>query len=194
MDSHRCLWLRLPLAAVGALCTLRHGGKTANPPWLLHWPRPRAVAVSQWSSLPGVADALAPQERRGIPLSRTWQRGAIRFRFDPEGIATGGFLDRDEEIGLLSLASPLVLGLLSTPSVIGLVGFLAGVVACVLLAVVEYGAWALVVPPRAREKEGSEAEASHGPGDVNPDRALPISVEAADGAKLAGLWYPAEGA
>jgi alpha-beta hydrolase superfamily lysophospholipase len=87
-----------------------------------------------------------------------------------------------------------VLGLLSTPSVIGLVGFLAGVVACVLLAVVEYGAWALVVAPRAREKEGSEADSSHGPGEANPDPALPISVEAADGAKLAGLWYPAEGA
>jgi pimeloyl-ACP methyl ester carboxylesterase len=94
---------------------------------------------------------------------------------------------------VLWLASPLALGLLSAPFAIGLVGFLAGVAACVLLAVVEYGAWALVVPPRAREKVGSEAEASLGPGDANADPAQPISVEAADGAKLAGLWYPAEG-
>jgi hypothetical protein len=33
---------------------------------------------------------------------------------------------------------------------IALAGFVVGLVACALMAIVEYGAWALVVPPRPR--------------------------------------------
>ncbi len=48
------------------------------------------------------------------------------------------------------LASSCVLAAPIGRIVIGLAGFLVGVIACVLLAIVEYGAWALVVPPRPR--------------------------------------------
>ena len=58
----------------------------------------------------------------------------------------------------VSLAFPVMPGMASARFVIGLVGFLAGLLACVLLAVVEYGAWALVAPPRVREKDDGPNE------------------------------------
>jgi hypothetical protein len=40
--------------------------------------------------------------------------------------------------------------------IIGLTGFALGVISCVLLAIVEYGAWALLLPPRSsRERQGT---------------------------------------
>ena len=54
--------------------------KSANPSWLYSWARPRAVVVSQRPSVSGTTDALTPLERGGIPLLRTWERGAIHFR------------------------------------------------------------------------------------------------------------------
>jgi competence protein ComEC len=73
-----------------------HGGKSANPSWLYSWARPRAVIVSQRPSVSGTTDALTPLERGGIPLLRTWQRGAIHFRWSSDRILTQGFLDRDD--------------------------------------------------------------------------------------------------
>lgn len=68
---------------------------------------------------------------------------------------------------------------------IGLVGFVVGVVLFVLLAVVEFSAWALVVPPRARKNDGAKPDGL--------DRAEPISTVPRDGARLAGLWCRAHG-
>ncbi len=70
-----------------------HGGKTANPSWLYSWARPRTVMVSQRPTSPGTSDALTPLERSGIPLLRTWQLGAVHFRWRSDHIITEGFLD-----------------------------------------------------------------------------------------------------
>ncbi len=80
-------------ATVGALCAPHHGGKSANPSWLYSWARPRTVVVSQRPPAPGTTDALTPLERAGTLVLRTWQRGAIHFRWTPDGIVTQGFLD-----------------------------------------------------------------------------------------------------
>jgi competence protein ComEC len=74
-----------------------HGGKTANPPALYAWARPSAVFVSQRSPTFGTTDALTPLERSGIPLLRTWQRGAVHFQWGPDGIITEGFLDHVDQ-------------------------------------------------------------------------------------------------
>ena len=59
------------------------------------------------------------------------------------------------------LSSPWVLHDAAGQIVIGLAGFLLGVIACVLLAIVEYGAWALVVPPRPRLATEDVLESDH---------------------------------
>ena len=69
-----------------------HGGKTANPEALYRWARPRSVVVSQRPPALGT-DALAPLERQGIPLWRTWRDGAVRLRWTSQGIVASGFLD-----------------------------------------------------------------------------------------------------
>jgi competence protein ComEC len=71
-----------------------HGGRTANPRWLYDWARPRTVVASQRSPTFGPTDALTPLERSGIPLLRTWQRGAIHFLWRSDHISTAGFLDQ----------------------------------------------------------------------------------------------------
>ena len=70
-----------------------HGGKSANPETAL--PVGQAAARGrQPAPLPArTADALAPVERSGVPLLRTWRQGAIRLRWTGEGISAGGFLD-----------------------------------------------------------------------------------------------------
>ncbi len=73
-----------------------HGGKSANPSWLYSWARPRGVIVSQRPSVSGTTDALTPLERGGTPLLRTWERGAIHFRWSFDRILTQGFLDRED--------------------------------------------------------------------------------------------------
>src|SRR5271157_2378419 len=70
-----------------------HGGKSANPSWLYSWARPRTVMVGQRPPAAGTTDALTPLERSGIPLLRTWQRGAVHFQWRPDHIITEGFLD-----------------------------------------------------------------------------------------------------
>ncbi|MGC8643530.1 MAG: ComEC/Rec2 family competence protein, partial [Isosphaeraceae bacterium] len=71
-----------------------HGGKTANTSILYDWAKPRTVMVSQRMPSPGTNDALMPLERSGIPLLRTWQRGAVHFRWRLDQIVTEGFLDQ----------------------------------------------------------------------------------------------------
>ena len=71
-----------PLAAANS--------RTANPPWLYSWARPKAVVISQRPPAPGKTDTLTPLERSGIPLLRTWQCGAVHFQWgritsSPEG-------------------------------------------------------------------------------------------------------------
>lgn len=74
-----------------------HGGKSANPSMLYDWASPSTVVISQRRPAPGTADALMPLERNGLPLLRTWRRGAVHFAWTPSRIVTEGFLDRDDE-------------------------------------------------------------------------------------------------
>ncbi len=75
--------------------------------------------------------------------------------------------------------------------VIGLAGFLLGIIACALLAIVEYGAWALVVPPRPRLATADVFQHSSETASDPMDQPRPISALADDGVKLAGTWHPA---
>jgi len=52
--------------------------------------------VSQRVPTAGTNDALTPVERSGIPLLRTWQRGAVHFQWSSDRIITEGFLDQDD--------------------------------------------------------------------------------------------------
>ena len=61
-----------------------------------------------------------------------------------------GRAPRSRRVFAMLLSSPWVLHDTAGRIVISLAGFLLGVIACALLAIVEYGAWALVVPPRPR--------------------------------------------
>ena len=61
------------------------------------WARPRAVVVSQRMPAPGTNDALTALKRSGIPLLRTWQRGAVHFRWQSDEIATEVFLDHHDQ-------------------------------------------------------------------------------------------------
>jgi competence protein ComEC len=71
-----------------------HGGRSANTSMLYNWARPRTVVVSQRPPTFGPTDALAPLERGGIPLLRTWQHGAVHFQWRSDQIITEGFLDQ----------------------------------------------------------------------------------------------------
>jgi hypothetical protein len=100
---------------------------------------------------PDRTDALTPLERAGTPVLRTWQRGAIHFRWTPDGIITQGFLDLNGSRSLpawptgegacwrrvyaMLLSCPWVLHDTAGRIVISLAGFLLGVIACALLAI-----------------------------------------------------------
>jgi pimeloyl-ACP methyl ester carboxylesterase len=79
-------------------------------------------------------------------------------------------------IALWGVADPAVQWL------IGLAGFAVGLIACLILAVVEYGAWALILPPRGQRTVDDESR----------NESVPISTVAVDGVKLAGRWFPAD--
>src|SRR5262249_27289816 len=76
-----------------------HGGQSANPLMLYDWAKPRNVVVSQRMPAPRTTDALTPLERSGIPLLRTWQRGAVHFRWSADRIIPEGFLDHNHRSG-----------------------------------------------------------------------------------------------
>ncbi len=210
LRRHRSLLFILLLVVtgtVGAADLLRHGGRSANPSWLYSWARPRSVVVSQRPPALGTTDALIPLERAGTPVLRAWQRGAIHFRWAPDGIITQGYLDLTDSrllspawptgeeafarrVFAMLLSSPWVLHDTAGRIVISLAGFLLGVIACALLAIVEYGAWALVVPPRPRLATEDLFERACATASDPLDRPRPISALTADGVKLAGTWHP----
>ncbi len=180
-----------------------HGGKSANPASLYQWANPRSVIVSQRPLPVGSNDALAPLERRDLPLWRTWRDGAIRLQWTADGIVARGFLKKadvptDEKRSFRTSGSssffPIAsIGPWSSPGTIrlaiGLGGFALGAILWAILAVVEYGAWTLIVPPRVKRgrDEGGDEATPQAPGLPSE----PIAVRAADGANLTGRWYPA---
>ena len=72
-----------------------HGGRAANPEWLYEWARPRLIVASQRPPTSAKSDALGPIERLGIPILRTWRRGAIRLKWTADGIVAHAFLDEN---------------------------------------------------------------------------------------------------
>jgi competence protein ComEC len=160
-----------------------HGGKTANPEWLYRWAKPRLVVVSQRAVPPRTNDALALLEKQGIPLLRTWLQGSIRFQWARDRIVAHQFLEEQNLREFKSYWSFVIRWESILRWLAGFVGFAIGAIACVVLAVVEFGAWTLVVPRRSIEGEDDRA-------DELAALAEPIAVRARDGARLAGRWIP----
>ncbi|HWE34959.1 MAG TPA: ComEC/Rec2 family competence protein [Isosphaeraceae bacterium] len=169
-----------PPAKGAVLLAPHHGGRTANPMMLYDRTDPAEVVVSQRRPAPTTRDALAPLAARGVPVLRTWDRGAARVRWEPGGLAVSGFLD-GPPVASLSWDShnSLILRYL----LITIVGVLAGLAACVGVAAVEWGAWTLVAPGRRDFREL----------DPLPSPFEPIAATASDGVVLRGAWHGAEG-
>lgn len=190
------------------LLSPHHGGRAANPAALYHWASPRAVVVSQRPPREGVADALAPLEQQGIPLWRTGSAGAIRLRWADDRIVAKGFLSTDESekpvkgsttmhrpgAGSFPLAfvefASLSIGI---RALIVLSGFALGVALWAVLTIVEFGAWILVVPPRASRRGRQESDVGAGEQPGHEVLSEAIESTAVDGVRLAGRWYPASG-
>jgi alpha-beta hydrolase superfamily lysophospholipase len=179
-----------------------HGGKSANPGWLYDWARPKLVVVSQRPLPAGTNDPLTPVEHQGIRILRTWREGAIRLQWTEGGVVPRGFLqDEGREVreldqvhvlsGIGSWQAPLLpawVGQGTLRLLVGLAGFTLGLMLCIVLAVVEFGAWALIVPPRSMTEGNKQTDGEAPP----PARhSEPIEARGSDGAKLAGRWYPA---
>jgi competence protein ComEC len=200
-----------PQPAPDAFLAPHHGGKSSNPEWLYHWAKPRAVVVSQRLQSAHAGDALATLEERGIPVLRTWRQGAIRLRWVDDGIAASGFVEpigdqdrnavyprttRPEWSSITPrLAPTTVVGDRRRPSaasfLVGGMGFILGAIACLVLAVIEFGAWVLVAPPRSMNVDDEEVDDSTRSAQA---WAEPIEIRAADGARLVGRWLPAPAA
>jgi len=176
---------RRPRLPIDVFLSPHHGGRTANPDSLYAWAQPKVVAVSQRPPTPGTRDALTPLEAAGIPLLRTWQRGAIRIRWGVGRLTTHGFLDGTDKGGSSwtlpnGLRAPFAMtGSLGIRGLVAVAGLVLGLGAAFVLSVREWGGWALVLPGRRI-------------GTNEPDESgQPIEALAADGVRLAGTWTPA---
>jgi len=76
-----------------ALLVPHHGARAANPPAFYDWASPQLAIVSQRPPNGAAYDPLKQVEERGISVLRTWQRGAIRLRWEPQALVARGFLD-----------------------------------------------------------------------------------------------------
>lgn len=81
------------LEPIDAFLAPHHGGRAANPAWLYERISPAVVVVSQRPPQPGFKDSLDFLDDRGIPVMRTWRRGAVRMTWKESGIVARGFLD-----------------------------------------------------------------------------------------------------
>ena len=84
---------------IGPMQFLGEGVAATSPPYpTLGGQPPRSTRPEdpQIGLTPRTPDALSPVERGGTPLLRTWERGAIHFRWSSDRILTQGFLDRDD--------------------------------------------------------------------------------------------------
>ncbi len=186
-----------------------HGGRTANPEWLYEWARPRLIVASQRPPTSAKNDALGPIERLGIPILRTWRRGAIRLWWTADGIVAREYLDENAKTAAKSAPIKFPAATMreqpgrspasSSPQttllrvairiMVGLAGLFVGAFACLFLAVVEIGAWALVMPYRSL---ANSPVLSHGD-DVPKVDAGSIVARASDGSRLVARWFPAPG-
>jgi competence protein ComEC len=173
-----------PAEPFDAVLAPHHGGRTANPPWFYDWARPAKVVVSQRRPVAGTSDALAFLEARGVAVLRTWQRGAIRLRWEPAELRAHGFLDEPVESRNQGLSFfPVATGYSWQRLGVSALALALGLALCLALAVIEWGAWVLVRP--GRRLAANEPE---------PAPWQPIEARAADGVRLVGAWRPVKGA
>ena len=151
---------RLPAATMLAP---HHGGRTSNPEWFHDWAGARRIVVSQRRPAATDRDALA--DLRGVRVDRTWDIGAIRIKL-------GATRKRASRAALVPVGWRAALALL---------GVAAGLMLFAVSAVVEWGAWTLVMPGR---RLGGSA--------VEPFPWEPIEVSAKDGARLHGARLAAD--
>ncbi len=161
--------LALPSRPFDAVLAPHHGGRSANPPWFYDWATPKVVTVSQARPRFGTRDPLDEAGLNDVRILRTWERGAILFRWEPSRLMVQGFLDQDQEQNHSSKI--WVRGL------VGFSGFLVGLTTWFLLVILEWGAWVLVVPGRRL--------ASMVP---LPAPWESIEIQASDGVKLRAWW------
>ncbi len=167
--------LAMPRRPIDVLLSPHHGGRAANPDRLYAWAKPGRVIVSQRRPAATTRDALTMQQARGLTVDRTWRDGAVLVRFGPGGLKIAGFLESRP-----SIRPALSFGHMGWRVLISLLGILSGGGLCLALAVVEWGAWTLVVPGRRL---------------AVPDPELPpwepIRVRTGDGVLLSGAWLGA---
>ncbi len=198
-----------PEPAPEVMLAPHHGGRIANPEWLYEWARPRIVIASQRSAGAEATDPLGAIERLGYRVLRTWREGAVRVSLSDDRVVVSGFLEeRRNAQGKSMRGDPQVAAVRGEAAalpesdsrrrasfgvgrklLVGLAGFILGAFACLLLAIVEIGAWALVMPYR------SIAASSPGwRGDVLGQRDVEaIVATAGDGSRLVARWFPATG-
>ncbi|MEO6810292.1 MAG: alpha/beta hydrolase, partial [Isosphaeraceae bacterium] len=148
---------------------------------------PPLIVVSQRRPVPGSRDPLDPPPLPSARVLRTWQGGAIRFRWTNTGLAAESFVDHDAggntEIGWTTNLKLNVLNMIRKSTyvnqiVFSTLGIVLGLALCGTLAVIEWGAWALVRPGRRLQPAASE-----------PPPWEPIEATAADGLRLRGAWH-----
>lgn len=145
-----------------------HGGREANPGWLYDWAAPSEVLASQRRPKDPGRDRLAALEARGIAVRRTWSEGAVRLRLDAGGAGRG----REPSAAMIPFGPRPALAVL---------GAAAGLIGCLVLAVMEWGAWTLVMPGRRLVHA-----------EIEPEPWGPIEAIAADGVRLHGAILGAE--
>lgn len=164
-----------PRRPIDVLLAPHHGGRLANPDWFYDWARPRLVVVSQDRPPPDTNDPLGFLGPAGVPCLRTWEQGAIRLIWGESGLALATFRDASP-----TPTTPGWLAVLDTMTAlhatIAIIGIALGLLGCFALAIVEWGAWALVRP------------GSRKPGPTEPPPWTHVSIKAADQTVLAGSW------
>ncbi|MDB5353490.1 MAG: internalization-related competence protein ComEC/Rec2 [Planctomycetota bacterium] len=158
-----------PRPAMLAMLSPHHGGRTANPDWFYRWAEPKRVIVSQKRPSHAARDPVAILPDRGIIVDRTWNSGALSLRFGKASLDVHAFLTPEPPV---VAASQVPLGMRATVTILGVALGLGVVVA---MAIVEWGAWTLVMP--GRRLAGSVPE---------PPPWVPIEVRAKDGVRLHG--------
>ena len=183
----KLLRLDPPDPPLAALVAPHHGGRTSNPPALYTWANPALVAVSQRSPTTGARDPLAFLEAPGKDsptLLRTWQTGAIRFRWTPTRLQATSFLKpiKEDQPTRDTPPKPAGFGLTTWPPwLVGLAGLVGGAALTLALIAVEWGAWSLVAPGRRLARPDAAP--------VTPARPRErITHRANDGALLVGDW------
>jgi competence protein ComEC len=177
-----------PSRPADVMLASHHGSRAANPPWLLSWARPKAVVISQAPPAPGAEEPLAEWPAMGVPVWRTTQRGAVRIRWTPDGLAPSGFLDGTAGAARTPGGVPYRTGSAAGAGVglaggVAILGLLVGLGGFVAMTAVVWGAWALVRP-------GGRRVVPAGPG---PPPWAAITAWSPDGVRLAGAWRPGDG-